>query len=166
MCRSIVDTDDGGLRWIWLATWWTPWCSRAAPTGRSLRPTGVQELRRETRRAVPPGWLRRDRASVPGTEADPAPHARWDRGCDRGAPQGARRPRSGCRGPDDPLPPEHPARAGALGLDDLAGAPAAGLRHPRAPQAAAELADPVRSPAPARALAIRGDALATGRRPR
>ena len=23
MCRSIVDTDDGGLRWIWLATWWT-----------------------------------------------------------------------------------------------------------------------------------------------
>ena len=21
MCRSIVDTDDGGLRWIWLATW-------------------------------------------------------------------------------------------------------------------------------------------------
>jgi hypothetical protein len=26
------DTDSGGLRWIWLATWWTPWCE-----GRSYR---------------------------------------------------------------------------------------------------------------------------------
>src|SRR5438067_1827752 len=51
MCRSIVDTDDGGLRWIWLATWWTRSCCRIAPTGRSLEPWRVEELRGQARGA-------------------------------------------------------------------------------------------------------------------
>src|ERR671919_582764 len=44
MCRSIVDTDSGGLRWIWRGTWWTRWCSRAGATGRWRGPTGSRRV--------------------------------------------------------------------------------------------------------------------------
>ena len=39
MCRSIVDTLDGGLRWIWLATWSTRSWWRGGATGRWPVPT-------------------------------------------------------------------------------------------------------------------------------
>src|SRR6266508_2274732 len=49
MCRSIVDTDDGGLRWSWRGTWWRRSSWKGGAAGKSAGRTGSP-------RAGSPSW--------------------------------------------------------------------------------------------------------------
>jgi hypothetical protein len=103
MCRSIVDTVDGGCDGSGSLRGGRGRARGSELPGGGSGPRGLQELGRQGGGPAPGGRLRGDRASLTGGEADPPPDPRRARGRDHRAP-----PRSSQSSASTPEPRRSP----------------------------------------------------------